>query len=314
MALNITGPSSIAIPTGQSVVSQDYNSSKNPATWSVTVTNDGALSPGDYTVTISPSGNLIVTLLPGVVVPAGGTSMSLIVSASAGNGNGNNGSLGVTVSVLGGAVPSFVRGTLIRTSFGQVAVEHLRTGDIIRTLDQGDQPIRWIGHRKFDSIDLTINPNFRPIRIAQGALGNEMPTQDLLVSPQHRILVRSAIAKRMFGSDEVLIAAKKLLALDGINYAEDVETVEYFHFMFERHQIVFSNDAPTESMLAGAEALNALTGDAKAEIFAIFPELQASFCLPEPAAFIPVGRQQKQLVARHVKNGRSLIDDKKTAQ
>ena len=53
----------------------------------------------------------------------------------------------------------------------------------------------------------------RPIRIRAGTLGNGLPEADLIVSPQHRVLVRSGIARTLFGADEVLVAAKQLLAL-----------------------------------------------------------------------------------------------------
>ena len=36
---------------------------------------------------------------------------------------------------------------------------------------------------------------------------------DLTVSPQHRVLVRSRTAQKVFGTDEVLVAAKQLLLL-----------------------------------------------------------------------------------------------------
>lgn len=76
-------------------------------------------------------------------------------------------------------------------------------------------------------------------------MGAGIPDRDLLVSPQHRVLVRSAIAQRMFGSSEVLVAAKQLLQLPGISLAEDVAGVSYVHLLFDRHEIVVSNGAET---------------------------------------------------------------------
>ncbi|MEM8693607.1 MAG: Hint domain-containing protein [Pseudomonadota bacterium] len=204
-------------------------------------------------------------------------------------------------------VPCFTRGTLIETKDGSRPIEHLKIGDLILTSQSGHQPIKWIGQRKFGRADLAAYPKLRPIRIKAGAMGRSIPAQDLLVSRQHRVLVQSSIARRMFGAEEVLVAANKLLGLDGIECADDLDCVEYFHFMFDRHQIVFSNDAPTESLFTGKEALKSLAEEARAEIFAIFPEMQWPTFAPEPAAFIPMGRQQKRLVARHAKNQRALI-------
>ena len=204
-------------------------------------------------------------------------------------------------------VACFTRGTMIDTQSGPRAVECLAVGDMVWTNGNGYQPIRWIGRRRYDSIDLASQPNLLPIRIAAGALGVNMPSHDLVVSPQHRVLIRSVIAERMFAAQEVLVAAKKLLDIDGVEIASDIETVDYYHFMFAQHEVVMSNGAPTESMFAGPEALNALTQDAQDELFTIFPELEEAAFMPTPAAFIPMGRQQKQLIARHKKNQRPLV-------
>ena len=54
------------------------------------------------------------------------------------------------------------------------------------------------------------------IRIGAGALGAGLPERDLMVSPQHRVMVRSDLARELSGQDEVLVAAKHLLAVEGI--------------------------------------------------------------------------------------------------
>ena len=132
----------------------------------------------------------------------------------------------------------------------------------------------------------------------------KLPARDLLVSPQHRILVRSHIAQRMFGSHEVLIAAKQLLAINGIEQVA-ADTVTYFHILFDAHEIVLSNGAETESLYTGAQALKAVGPAARAEILALFPELRDT---PAEAArcLVPGGRAQ-QLARRHARNGKDLI-------
>ena len=70
-----------------------------------------------------------------------------------------------------------------------------------------------------------------------------------ITSPQHRVLVRLRIAQKIFGTDEVLAAAKQLCQLDGIDIALDIGAVTYVHFLFDAHQVVFSNGAETESFL-----------------------------------------------------------------
>ncbi|WP_289846643.1 Hint domain-containing protein [Pacificibacter marinus] len=206
------------------------------------------------------------------------------------------------------AVVCFASGTLIKTCEGEIAVEDLKVGDKVLTLDDGYQPIRWIGIRKLSAQDLTKNPKLRPIRIRAGALGNDMPTQDLTVSPQHRILANSKIAERMFGVNEVLVGAKHLTELEGVEVAEDMTEVTYVHFLFEEHQIVFSNGARTESLYTGAEALKSISPKAREEIYAIFPGLQADPDAGTDAVRLLVpGRQARKLAERSARNDKRIF-------
>lgn len=203
----------------------------------------------------------------------------------------------------------FTRGTLIATVSGQVPVEELEVGNLVLTMDDGYQPIRWIGSRLLDIIDLAMNPRLRPIRVPAGALGHGLPVRDLLVSPQHRVLVRSAVAERMFGDREVLVAAKQLVGVAGIEVVNDLSEVEYWHFMFGAHQVVFSEGAATESLFTGPEALKAVGPEVAKEIFALLPELRDLDPgeLPEPARRLVPGRLGRQLALRHIRNGKALV-------
>lgn len=200
-------------------------------------------------------------------------------------------------------IPCFCQGTLLRTQDGEKRVEDLAVGDLVWTHGHGLQPIRWIGRRKLDQIDFALAPKLRPIRIAAGALGKGVPHSDLMVSPQHRMLVRSTIAQRMCGSDEVLVAAKHLLELDGIEQL-DLPEVEYFHLLFDGHEILCSNGAESESLYTGPEALKSVGPEARAEIFTLFPELRDHpFDAARP---IISGAKARKMAWRHRCNARAL--------
>jgi hypothetical protein len=207
-------------------------------------------------------------------------------------------------------VVCFARGTRITTQTGEAAIEDITVGDKVLTMDNGYQLVRWIGSRKLDSIDFTMNPKLRPVHISAGVLGQDMPRIDLTVSPQHRVLVRSVIAERIFDTLEVLIPAIKLVELDGIYQDKESTGVQYFHMLFENHEIVFSNGAATESLFAGPEALKSLSGKAREEITTLFPEITAPNYVPSAARHIPPkGKLMKQLVSRHIKNRKMLVSD-----
>ncbi|MDN3711604.1 Hint domain-containing protein [Paracoccus cavernae] len=207
----------------------------------------------------------------------------------------------------GTMIVCFTRGTLIETEYGLRAIEDLKAGDRVYTRDNGLKPISWIGASKLTGAALAAKANLRPIRIKAGALAPKVPSADLMVSPQHRILVRSKLAQRMFGTDEVLVAAKQLLQIEGIDIVEGLSEVEYFHMLFDQHEIVLSNGAETESLYTGKQALKSLGAAAREEIFAIFPELMGAEDVAQGARMLLSGRQARRLAVRHVQNNRDLV-------
>ncbi|MFV0408136.1 MAG: Hint domain-containing protein [Paracoccus sp. (in: a-proteobacteria)] len=203
-------------------------------------------------------------------------------------------------------VACFTQGTLIETAEGERPIESLRAGDLVRTLDHGFQPIRWIGSRRVDAQELAGTPYLKPVQIRAGALSAQIPERDLLVSPQHRILVRSEIAQRMFGTREILIGAKHLLVLDGVDIVEDPGELVYVHMLFDRHEIVISNGAASESLFTGAEAMKSLSEGARAEIRLIFPEICGAGYIPQACRLLAPGRKGRKLAERHHRNRKSL--------
>ncbi|MFN3525004.1 MAG: Hint domain-containing protein [Paracoccus sp. (in: a-proteobacteria)] len=202
--------------------------------------------------------------------------------------------------------PCFAQGSLIQTASGPRPVQSLQPGDMILTRDHGYQPLLWSGHRILDARALDLMPQNRPIRIAPGALGPGQPARALTVSPQHRILLRSRIAQRMFGMSEVLVPARRLIGLPGIEVLHRTDSVTYWHLLFARHQILLSENAWSESLLPGPQALRAFGPQARAQIASLAPDLTAQ---PDPARPIPPGHVQRRLVHRHLLNpARALVE------
>jgi len=190
--------------------------------------------------------------------PPPGTTLHYIQGQSSYVGSGQS-------TATGNATICFLRGTLIDTPRGRIPVQDLVAGDRVTTLDHGDEPIRWIGSSRVSGLGA-----LAPIRIGAGALGND---RDLLVSPNHRMLLTGPRAELLFGEGEVLMAAKFLTA-DARVRSEPCAVAEYYHILFDRHEIIFAEGAPAESLHMGGEAIGALEAEARAEIAAIFPDLQ----------------------------------------
>lgn len=205
-------------------------------------------------------------------------------------------------------IPCFCRGTLIQTAAGLRPVQDIQVGDLVQTMDNGLQPVRWVGSRLVEMEDLAEAPGLYPVHLSAGCLGDNMPERDMKLSPQHRVLVRSKVAQRMFGESEVFLPANKLTSIPGIYIDGSVSSVEYFHIMFDQHEIVFADGVASESLYLGPMALRALEEDAKQEIFALFPELERGDTRAL-ARFVPRGMQQKEIVARHVKNSQPMVQN-----
>ncbi len=170
-------------------------------------------------------------------------------------------------------VPCFTPGTLIATPRGERLVEELREGDRIITRDNGIQEIRWVGRKEISARSLLAQPHLRPVLIRAGALGHGLPERDMMVSPNHRLLIANDRTQLYFDESEVLAAAKHLVGGAGILEAAVAQTA-YIHFMFDRHQVVLSNGAWTESFQPGDHSLQGIGAAQRDEILGLFPELQ----------------------------------------
>ncbi len=173
-----------------------------------------------------------------------------------------------------GGVICFTPGTRIRTHRGVSLIEDLREGDLVQTKDNGLQPLRWIGKRRMTGARLFAMPRMRPIRIAGGAMGIERPDSDLLVSPEHRMLLKGARAQSLFNTSEVLVAAKDLINGTTITVDMQVREVTYIHVLLEQHQILWANGLETESFHPASAAASSLDHNDRQRLLAECPELE----------------------------------------
>ncbi len=197
-----------------------------------------------------------------------------------------------------GVPPCFATGTLIATARGDVPVERLESGELVPTADHGMQPLRWIGRHEREFA--TREDRHRPILIRAGALGAGAPRRDLVVSPQHRIVVSGPEVREMFGVDEALALAKSLLTRPGVRVMRGRRRIVYHSLLFERHEVILAEGAATESFRPGPIVMDALPQALREEIFAIFPRLRDEPVegLGDPARRILKAREAKELCAR----------------
>jgi hypothetical protein len=267
---------------GLSVTGNDnldlVNTSGNGPTTGATVTvqGSGGLAPGDtFTVTSVPNTLAGSYTYEGTATVDGATGFIGVNAAKqefffttysgaplAGGGQ-------VTGSNTGESSICFMPGTLIRTATGEVAVELVKVGDIVETSDSRHVTVRWIGiqsvSRRFrDELQL-------PVRIKSGALADDVPCRDLLVSPDHALFV-----------DGLLIQAGALV--NGTSVVRDRNvpmTFKYYHIEVDDHSLILAENTPAETFVDNVDRLGF---DNWAEYEALYPEGKAIVEMPYPRA------------------------------
>lgn len=164
--------------------------------------------------------------------------------------------------------------TQVLTDQGPRNAGALHAGDLVNTLDDGLQPIRWVGRQALDFRDQPLLQKFCPIVIEPGALGDGMPETCLTVSPLHAILLCSPHAMLLFDEPEVFVAAKHLVNGTTIRVAQDCEEITYCHLLLDMHSVLTADGALVESLYLGDVAMSSIDAMARAEILALFPELR----------------------------------------
>jgi hypothetical protein len=132
----------------------------------------------------------------------------------------------------------YAAGTRVLTARGEVRVEGLAVGDMVRVRFAGLAPIKWIGHRRIDCRRHPDPQQVWPVRIVAGAFAPNQPCRDLFLSPDHAVAVNDA-----------LIPIRLLVNGASIRQESEVAQVHYFHIELERHDLLLADGLAAESYL-----------------------------------------------------------------
>lgn len=169
------------------------------------------------------------------------------------------------------ALSAYAAGTLIDTPDGQRPVETLAAGDSVTTLGNGSRPLRWVGRRRVEVVEMLAHPGLRPVVFAAGTVGNE---RALSVSPRQRMLIDDWRAAVYFGEDRVLVAAQALVDDQAAQVVLPAGGVDYVVLLCDRHEVLLAEGALSESFHPGDAGLAGLSLTARAEIDAVVPEAE----------------------------------------
>ncbi len=197
---------------------------------------------GAYTLTATTPGMLSTELdalrfTPTTGQVAVGQSVSTLINLSINDSDGSM-SAGTTLTVT---ATCFLRGTMIATPDGETAVESLRPGDLVDVIENGtrtSRPAIWVGGRSMDAAEFGNRAEAYPVRIRRHAIADNVPHRDLLVTPEHCILVEGG-----------LIPARMLVNNSSIIVDRSIPIFDFFHIELDRHGILLAEGLATESYL-----------------------------------------------------------------
>jgi hypothetical protein len=167
---------------------------------------------------------------------------------------------------------------------------------MVLTRDTGFKPVRWAGQRVVSATEMGVSPRFAPVLITEGALGNGLPLRDMMVSPQHRMLLTGGRAEVLFGVREVLVPAIHMVNDTTIRRVP-VDSVTYVHLLFDQHEIICADGAWSESFQPGDMVLRNMDQAQFDEILALFPELDSQDgTLTYPAARVSLKAHEARVL------------------
>ena len=200
----------------------------------------------------APTGNIInlqdfgtgakvtATAANTLLVTSGGVSLTLDV-AGVTKGEGFTVAADHATGLGIDIVPCFLEGTRILADGGEVAVETLCIGDLVSTRSEDGslitRPVTWIGRRTLTSSELPEGDR-HPVRIREHAFADGVPLRDLLVTPEHCVLVDGRLVPV-----RMLVNGRSIVIDHGIN------AYTIYHVELAEHSVLIADGLPTESYL-----------------------------------------------------------------
>lgn len=198
----------------------------------------------------------------------------------------------------------FAAGTQVNTPAGLRRVETLRPGEVVSTRDKGALPLIWTGRREV--LFARGDNRYRPVVFQAGSLGGDRPARDLVVSPDHHMVLRGRDVAELTGNTAALLPAGALAELRGVRQMLGKRRITYVHLMLESHAVLEAEGAEAESFYPTPEALAALSDDHRSSVFGHVPALRIA---PEtaygPTALPIVGWEDARAIAAARKAGQA---------
>ncbi len=192
----------------------------------------------------------------------------------------------------------FFEGTLIATPQGERKVQDLKIGDTITTADGAVTTVKWVGIQTVSRYFADPTRSF-PIRIRAHAIAENVPCRDLLVSPDHALMI-----------DGVLIHAGALLNGTSVMREESLPTTfHYYHVETPEHALILAENTPAETFIDNVDRAS----------FDNWAEHEALYGNDEPTAEMPHARAKSArqvpvaIRAKLAERGAELVGESEAA-
>lgn len=172
----------------------------------------------------------------------------------------------VTIGRLEGRLPTafcYAKGTGILTERGYVAIDEIQKDDKVVTKGSFDASGKVIFSentlKRVTFIGKFVIPNVTqrtaPVCFTTGSIGENVPSKDLIVSPNHSII---------FNGNRV--SAEWFVNGTSVYRMSDVKLMEYYVIELEDHSVIDANGALSESMLGDSSAFISIHEPEKIEM------------------------------------------------
>jgi hypothetical protein len=132
----------------------------------------------------------------------------------------------------------FLAGTLVATPEGATQIEMLLPGDLVLTANGGAAPVKWLFQQTVSTV-FADPARVAPVRISQGALGENLPLRDLLVSGDHALYLDGALVQAGALVNGSTVVRERNLP----------QTFVYYHVELADHALILAEGVAAETFV-----------------------------------------------------------------
>jgi hypothetical protein len=142
-----------------------------------------------------------------------------------------------------GPMPAICPKTPIQTPYGLKPAGSLKRGDLVTSLTGDTVPVLQVLRKTMPA-----RGSFQPVRLRAPYFGL---TQDIVLTPEARLVVGGSQVEYLYGSENVLVPVKHLTSAASAKYEEGHQLVDYVQLLLPDHEPILAGGTAVESLNIG---------------------------------------------------------------